>query len=199
MHGSFITPLVQPLLASTSSSSCSPSELLSSPSSSPLLLACLLAVMCDYFWHRTNTSADQGGDLADIVRSVAGTAAPSTPSPDTASWQFLPYPASSSPLPHQLPTDDFCLRDPLLDELALFDGGAPEKSASDGTAAAAAPPHQKLLVGDEMKRPCSDLFSAVLQISPAKPPPPMVADDSVKLEHVVQISSPRTPAGIKRR
>ncbi|ONK71478.1 uncharacterized protein A4U43_C01F6870 [Asparagus officinalis] len=66
---------------------------------------------------------------------------------------------------------------------------------------------QKLVrVGDEMKRPCSSLFSRVLQISPAKVPLPLspraikpmpTIGDMVKLEHGVQIS-PRAP-GMKRR
>lgn len=180
--------------------------------------------MCDYFWQRMDSCADRGGDLADVVRSVAG-ASPSTSSPDTSStWQFQIDPPAASPLQQQLSTDDFApagdgfeLRDPLLNELAgaaFFDcggsGAGSEKSGSDGgcsSVAGVAHHHERLLTADEMKRPCSNLFSRVLQISPAKPSPlppramkPLLmgAGDMVKLDHGAHISSPRT-LGIKRR
>ncbi|KAK1278544.1 putative WRKY transcription factor 14 [Acorus gramineus] len=123
--------------------------------------------MCSYFLKRMEN--DQG-DLADVVRASGGGFVVSPNHHPIFDWQFPSEP--------DLPIEDFNsdtfsnLRDPLLHELniagsgAMFDGpdslgggfGNRNADCDDGGL-------QKMMLGEEMKRPCN-IFSRMLQISP---------------------------------
>nr|CAD1818642.1 unnamed protein product [Ananas comosus var. bracteatus] len=178
--------------------------------------------MCDSFWQRME--ADQRGDLADIVRAGGLT---TTPSPEFLLTSCGPMPSfrtSSSSTDADRPMNNFGdpfanLGDPLLNKstgTGFFDvqGSA---TAVDTVGDLG----QKFdLIGEEIdKQPCN-IFSRVLQISPAGPnawglsptaikPSPSMPSGMVKLGEGfvggaadsmagMQISPPHS-SGIKRR
>ncbi|PKA55748.1 putative WRKY transcription factor 14 [Apostasia shenzhenica] len=171
--------------------------------------------MCDYFWQTMEKSQ---GDLTDIFRACGLQSPPTTadfPANLTEGcWQIPPEPAAAYQPPNNScfgdPFADF--QDPLLQDLAgtNFFEVPPEVA----TAARGSTGLEKAVDGggEEARKPCSSLFSRMLQISPghikASPvvrSPPRVASDDVKKAGAgshdggcLQIPSPRT-SGIKKR
>lgn len=178
--------------------------------------------MCDSFWQRKE--ADQRGDLADIVRAGGLT---TTPSPEFLLTNCGPVPSfrtSSSSTDADRPVNNFGdpfvnLGDPLLDKstsTGFFDA---QESATAVEAGGILGQKFDLMSEEIDKQPC-DVFSRVLQISPAGPnawglsptaikPSPSMPGGMVKLgEGLVggaadsmagmQITPPHS-SGIKRR